>query len=153
MLSNFKILRTPVSVVMNRSLTNSQRLVKPGVKRRRPPLACIQCYQRKLKCGREFPACSRCSKTGIADECTYRGNKGRETSVDGLFGDGTPRGANVVSSSTRIERSSTETLDSYTTPVTKEVDMTHLEGQDNSTKFYGCSYPLNLYQQVCSHFI
>ncbi|RBR20593.1 hypothetical protein FVER53590_03659 [Fusarium verticillioides] len=25
--------------------------------------------------------------------------------------------------------------------------MTHLEGQDNSTKFYGCSYPLNLYQQ------
>ncbi|KAF5686889.1 hypothetical protein FDENT_5616 [Fusarium denticulatum] len=25
--------------------------------------------------------------------------------------------------------------------------MTHLEGQGNSTKFYGCSYPLNLYQQ------
>ncbi|KAF5638463.1 fungal transcriptional regulatory n-terminal [Fusarium tjaetaba] len=132
---------------MNRPLTNSQRVVKLGVKRRRPPLACIQCYQRKLKCGREFPACSRCSKAGIADDCTYRGNKGRETSVDGLFGDCPPGGANVVSASTRIEGSSTETLDSYATSATKEVDMTHLEGQGNFTKFYGCSYPLNLYQQ------
>ncbi|KAF5580396.1 fungal transcriptional regulatory n-terminal [Fusarium pseudoanthophilum] len=118
-----------------------------GVKKRRPPLACIQCYQRKLKCGREVPACSRCSKAGIAEECTYRGHKGRETSVAGLFGYGPPGGANVVSASTRIESSSTETLDSYATSSTKEVNMTHLEGQGNSTKFYGCSYPLNLYQQ------
>ncbi|KAF5984395.1 hypothetical protein FCOIX_2653 [Fusarium coicis] len=132
---------------MNRSLTKSQRVVKPGAKRRRPPLACIQCYQRKLKCSREFPACSRCSKAGIADECTYRGNKGWETSVDGLFGDGLPGGANVVLASTRIEESSTETPDSYATSATKEGGMTHLEGQGNSTKFYGCSYPLNLYQQ------
>ncbi|KAF5717667.1 hypothetical protein FMUND_5613 [Fusarium mundagurra] len=132
---------------MNRLPTNSQRVVKPGVKKRRPPLACIQCYQRKLKCGRELPACSRCSKAGIADECTYRGSKGRPTSVDGLFGDGSPTGANGAAASTRVEDSSTGTLDKHVASASQEVDMTHLERQGNSTKFYGYSYPLNLYQQ------
>ncbi|KAG5791372.1 hypothetical protein H9Q69_009566 [Fusarium xylarioides] len=126
---------------MNRLPSNSQRVVKPGVKKRRPPLACAQCYQRKLKCGRELPACSRCSKAGNADECTYRGDKGRNTSVDGLFDDGPPGGANDVAASSHTKGSSIETLDN------QEFDMTHLEGQGNSTKFYGYSYPLNLYQQ------
>ncbi|KAF5602222.1 Zn(2)-C6 fungal-type DNA-binding domain-containing protein [Fusarium pseudocircinatum] len=121
---------------MNRLPTNSQRVVKPGVKRRRPPLACIQCYQRKLKCGREFPTCSRCSKAGNADECIYRGEKARNTSADGLFG-----------GAAAMESSSTETPDKHVASASQEVDMTHLEGQDNSTKFYGCSYSLNLYQQ------
>ncbi|CCT64804.1 uncharacterized protein FFB20_10888 [Fusarium fujikuroi] len=126
---------------MNRLPTNSQRVVKPGVKKRRPPLACVQCYQRKLKCGRELPACSRCSKAGNADECIYRGDKGRHTSADGLSNDG-PSGA-----SSALERSSTETLGKHAASASHEVDMTHLEGQGNSTKFYGYSYPLNLYQQ------
>ncbi|KAF5540642.1 Zn(2)-C6 fungal-type DNA-binding domain-containing protein [Fusarium phyllophilum] len=132
---------------MNRLPSNSQRVVKPGVKKRRPPLACVQCYQRKLKCGRELPACSRCSKAGNVDECTYRGDKGRHTSVDGLFGDAPPRGADGMVSSTRMEGSPTEKLDKGVTSASQEVHMTHLEGQGNSTKFYGYSYPLNLYQQ------
>ncbi|CZR36160.1 uncharacterized protein FPRO_03580 [Fusarium proliferatum ET1] len=126
---------------MNRLPTNSQRVVKPGVKKRRPPLACVQCYQRKLKCGRELPACSRCSKAGNADECIYRGDKGRHTSADGLSNDGTS------GASSALERSSTETLDKHGASTSHEVDMTHLEGQGDSTKFYGNSYPLNLYQQ------
>lgn len=132
---------------MNHLPTNSQRVVKPGVKKRRPPLACVQCYQRKLKCGRELPACSRCSKAGNADECIYRGDKGRHTSADGLSNDGTS------GASSALERSSTETLDKHGASTSHEVDMTHLEGQGDSTKFYGNSYPLNLYQQVCSPLI
>ncbi|KAF5611657.1 Zn(2)-C6 fungal-type DNA-binding domain protein [Fusarium subglutinans] len=132
---------------MNRLPNTSQRVVKPGVKKRRPPLACIQCYQRKLKCGRELPSCSRCSKAGNADECAYRGDKGRRTSVDGLLGDGPPKGADGAAASTRMKGSSTGTLDNHVASAIQEVDMTHLEGQGNSTKFYGYSYPLNLYQQ------
>ncbi|EXK32799.1 hypothetical protein FOXG_05790 [Fusarium oxysporum f. sp. lycopersici 4287] len=132
---------------MNRLPTNSQRVVKPGVKKRRPPLACIQCYQRKLKCGRELPACSRCSKAGNANECTYRGDKERPPSVDGLFNDGPSGGANGAAASYRIENSSTETRGRHAISAIQEVDMTHLEGQGNFTKFYGYSYPLNLYQQ------
>lgn len=149
----FRICRFFTSAVMNRLPTNSQRVVKPGVKKRRPPLACIQCYQRKLKCGRELPACSRCSKAGNANECTYRGDKERPPSVDGLFNDGPSGGANGAAASYRIENSSTETRGRHAISAIQEVDMTHLEGQGNFTKFYGYSYPLNLYQQVCSHFI
>ncbi|KAI1034708.1 hypothetical protein LB504_004533 [Fusarium proliferatum] len=126
---------------MNRLPTNSQRVVKPGVKKRRPPLACVQCYQRKLKCGRELPACSRCSRAGNADECIYRGDKGRHTSAHGLSNNG-PSGAPSA-----LERSPTENLDKHWASGCHEVDMTHLEGQGDSTKFYGNSYPLNLYQQ------
>ncbi|KAH7166842.1 hypothetical protein DER46DRAFT_681905 [Fusarium sp. MPI-SDFR-AT-0072] len=142
-----RILRSLISAAMNRLLTTSQRVVKPGVKKRRPPLACIQCYQRKLKCGRELPSCSRCSKAGNADECTYRGNKGRYTSVDGLFNDDPPGGANGVVASTRMENSPTEIRDRHATSANQEIGMTHLEVHGNSTKFYGYSYPLNLYQQ------
>ncbi|EMT71784.1 hypothetical protein FOC4_g10001369 [Fusarium odoratissimum] len=133
---------------MNRPLPMSQRVVKPGVKKRRPPLACIQCYQRKLKCGRELPSCSRCSKAGNADDCTYRGNKGRPKSVDGLFNDGPSGGADGAAASSCIENSSTEIRGRHATSAIREVDMTHLEGQGNCTKFYGYSYPLNLYQQM-----
>ncbi|ENH69452.1 hypothetical protein FOC1_g10011805 [Fusarium oxysporum f. sp. cubense race 1] len=143
-----RILRFLISAAMNRSLTTSQRVVKPGVKKRRPPLACIQCYQRKLKCGRELPSCSRCSKAGNADYCTYRGNKGRPTSVDGLFNDGPSGVANGAAASSCIENSSTETRGRHATSAIQEVDMSHLEGQGNCTKFYGYSYPLNLYQQM-----
>lgn len=132
---------------MNRLPTNSQRVVKPGVKKRRPPLACVQCYQRKIKCGRELPACSRCSEAGTADECIYRGDKGRHTSAGGLSNDGTSGAPSA------LERSPTENLDKHGAPGSHEVDMTHLEGQGDSTKFYGNSYPLNLYQQVCFHLI
>jgi hypothetical protein len=133
---------------MNRLPTTSQRVVKPGVKKRRPPLACIQCYQRKLKCGRELPSCSRCSKAGNADECTYRGSP---SAVEGLFDSrsGVPRDTTFAS----VPVSFTETFDRQLSSFDQKVDMTHMEGQGNSTKFYGYSYPLNLYQRVYSHSI
>lgn len=40
-------------------------------KRRRRTVACTQCRTRKLKCDREYPACSRCLKSGIPDRCRY----------------------------------------------------------------------------------
>lgn len=40
-------------------------------KRRRIALACLDCRRRKLKCDRNFPACSRCQKSGNAASCIY----------------------------------------------------------------------------------
>lgn len=40
-------------------------------KRRRKALSCYDCRRRKLRCGREYPSCSRCQKAGQADSCIY----------------------------------------------------------------------------------
>lgn len=40
-------------------------------RRRRKPLSCTLCRQRKLSCDRERPACSRCRNAGRGDSCTY----------------------------------------------------------------------------------
>ena len=40
-------------------------------KRKRKALSCYDCRRRKLGCDREFPACSRCRKSGQANSCTY----------------------------------------------------------------------------------
>ena len=40
-------------------------------RRRRKPLSCTLCRQRKLSCDRERPACSRCRSAGRGDSCTY----------------------------------------------------------------------------------
>lgn len=50
--------------------TNSPSETRPR-KRRRRTVACTQCRTRKLKCDREYPACSRCLKSGIPDRCKY----------------------------------------------------------------------------------
>jgi hypothetical protein len=52
------------------SNTNSPSETRPR-KRRRRTVACTQCRTRKLKCDREYPACSRCLKSGIPDRCKY----------------------------------------------------------------------------------
>ena len=49
-------------------------------KRKRDVLSCLDCRRRKLKCNREYPACSRCVKGGNASSCTYQNFPG---SVDG----------------------------------------------------------------------
>lgn len=49
---------------------NSPSETRPR-KRRRRTVACTQCRTRKLKCDREYPACSRCLKSGIPDRCKY----------------------------------------------------------------------------------
>ncbi|EAW09502.1 putative C6 transcription factor [Aspergillus clavatus NRRL 1] len=40
-------------------------------KRRRRTMACTQCRSRKLRCDREYPACSRCLKSKTPTKCTY----------------------------------------------------------------------------------
>ncbi|KAG0650421.1 Transcription factor lepE [Hyphodiscus hymeniophilus] len=49
-------------------------------KRKRDVLSCLSCRKRKLKCDREFPACSRCVKGGNGNSCTYQNFHG---STDG----------------------------------------------------------------------
>lgn len=138
----------PISI--NSLTMESQRVIKPGTKRRRPPLACIQCYQRKLKCGRESPCCSRCAKSGNAERCTYRDSTARNSLANG--------------DSTQSHQPQTNlgpTVEPFPTPVSlvnemersaksskPNVKATHLKGEETATIFYGCSYPLNFYQQV-----
>ncbi|EKV05874.1 Oleate activated transcription factor 3 [Penicillium digitatum PHI26] len=133
---------------MDRVPISSQRVVKPSVKKRRPPLACIQCYQRKLKCGRESPSCSRCSKAGNADRCTYRGNPALPSSVDGMLSNHHLESAGAVITSLRTPIPLSETPERHRTSSDRNGKMTHLKGQEAITKFYGYSYPLNFYQQV-----
>ncbi|QGA19506.1 hypothetical protein EYB26_007195 [Talaromyces marneffei] len=54
----------------NNTNINSPAETRPR-KRRRRTVACTQCRTRKLKCDREYPACSRCLKSGIPDRCKY----------------------------------------------------------------------------------
>jgi len=39
--------------------------------KKRKVLSCYACRNRKMKCDRLYPVCSRCQKTGRADQCTY----------------------------------------------------------------------------------
>jgi hypothetical protein len=39
--------------------------------KKRKVLSCYACRERKMKCDRVYPVCSRCQKTGRADSCTY----------------------------------------------------------------------------------
>lgn len=133
---------------MDRLPINSQRVVKPSAKKRRPPLACIQCYQRKLKCGREFPSCSRCSKTGNADRCTYRINPAKSSSVDGMRSEDHSGSASAMATSSRTPIPLSETPERHRASSDRNGKMTHLRGQEAITRFYGYSYPLNFYQQV-----
>ena len=133
---------------INPRTISSQRVVKPGAKKRRPPLACIQCYQRKLKCGRELPSCSRCSKTGNAASCTYRGNPAASSSVNELLSDDHSGSAGSMPTSLRKPVSMAETPERPKVSSDWNEKMTHLKAQETITKFYGYSYPLNFYQQV-----
>lgn len=40
-------------------------------RKKRKTLACYDCRRRKLKCDREFPACTRCVKSGHPETCLY----------------------------------------------------------------------------------
>lgn len=129
----------------------SRRIVRPEAKKRRPPQACVQCYRRKLKCGRESPACSRCVKAGHGQECTYRGESRPDLAGRNAF----PVPPVTTEETNNILRVSEQTqLSSYASPHLRSTQtlhderMTHLKGQGTTTKFYGFSYHLNLYQQV-----
>ena len=51
-------------------------------KRKRKAFSCVDCRRRKLKCDREHPACSRCTKAGHADTCRYGSRSGDEEDED-----------------------------------------------------------------------
>ena len=42
-----------------------------GTKRRRIALSCLECRRRKVKCDRDMPACLRCQKAGLVQDCIY----------------------------------------------------------------------------------
>ncbi|KAJ5410051.1 transcriptional regulator family: Fungal Specific TF [Penicillium crustosum] len=123
------------SQTMTRVPISSQRVVKPSAKRRRPPVGLHPM----------LPA--RCSKTGNADSCTYRGILAKSSSVNGMLSDDHSGSAGVVTTSSRTPVSLTENPGKPRASPDRNGKMTHLKGQETITKFYGCSYPLNFYQQ------
>ncbi|KAK4862028.1 hypothetical protein LT330_003166 [Penicillium expansum] len=114
---------------MDRLPINSQRVVKPSAKKRRPPLACIQCYQRN------------------ADRCTYRTNPAISSSVDGMRSEDHSGSASAMATSSRTPIPLSETPERHRASSDRNGKMTHLRGQEAITRFYGYSYPLNFYQQ------
>jgi hypothetical protein len=63
-----------MSTVLETSIPNIEQepqLETRPRKRRRRTVACTQCRNRKLKCDREYPTCSRCIKSGTPARCTY----------------------------------------------------------------------------------
>ncbi|KAF1994474.1 hypothetical protein P154DRAFT_567319 [Amniculicola lignicola CBS 123094] len=45
--------------------------VEKRASKKRKVLSCYACRNRKMKCDRVYPVCSRCQKTGRAEQCTY----------------------------------------------------------------------------------
>ena len=139
---------------MSRVQESSQRIVRPGLKKRRPPLACIQCYGRKLKCGREMPACSRCVKTGHGHECTYRNDPSLPVSTHSPYlpsvsaEEIVSRVPSVCEMGVPLVHSARARETATVPQPTPGVGMMHFKGRGASTKFYGFSYHLNFYQQV-----
>ncbi|RAH71188.1 uncharacterized protein BO66DRAFT_391092 [Aspergillus aculeatinus CBS 121060] len=129
---------------MDTSRRKMKRTLKPSTKRRRPPLACIQCYQRKVKCGKEFPSCSRCVRAGIAEECTYRGVSTHQK--DGMT---SPARSNYQEAAPVPRVLSSESgLQAESQPAPAGIhEMTHLRRRGGLIQFYGYSYHMNFYQQ------
>lgn len=57
----------------------------PSSKRRRVALACLECRRRKLRCDRNYPACTRCQKGGNASSCTYDAGAVEASLANGLY--------------------------------------------------------------------
>lgn len=49
----------------------SEQSGEPVPKRRKIPLACNACRDRKSRCDGRRPACSTCEKKGTSDKCAY----------------------------------------------------------------------------------
>ena len=45
--------------------------IQPPAKRRKVPLACTSCRDRKTRCDGQRPCCSTCKKRGIGSNCLY----------------------------------------------------------------------------------
>ncbi|KIW19545.1 hypothetical protein PV08_00117 [Exophiala spinifera] len=129
---------------MQKPQGQSRRIVRPELKRRRPPLACVQCYSRKIKCDRESPACGGCVRIGKGHECIYRNAPSDDHRPVQTWPRPRPRPSAKMLTD---EGALTTRHAAYLAPSAVEGGMAHLKGSEMSTKFYGFSYPLNLYQQ------
>ncbi|PYH86715.1 hypothetical protein BO82DRAFT_324951 [Aspergillus uvarum CBS 121591] len=129
---------------MDRFQKTPKRTPKPGARKRRPPLACVQCYERKVKCGKQSPSCSRCVRAGIAEQCTYRGGSAHQkdvmaSPVRSNHRDATPA-PRVLSSENGLQPA--------TPPAPARInEITHLRRRGGLVQFYGYSYHMNFYQQ------
>lgn len=155
--------------------TASQTTVKFR-KRRRPALACLPCYSRKLRCARQHPICERCAKTG--QECIYREilpqrrpndrqnkpnlpEKERRPLSEAGSGSGSQvvephsgdRGGNhwiLTPASSGLDHK--EQLQHSRSPATRSLHAQEVavwKEKDVYSQFYGYSYLRNSYQQVC----
>lgn len=135
--------------------SSRQRVPRPDLKKRRPPVACIPCYRRKVKCGREVPVCRRCVQSGHEHECHYRNSSPANLPQSSLPepGDAVP-----VALSRHVEGPQPDGRDQSAQAFAQETGgppqtissrgMIHFKGRATSTRFYGFSYHLNLYQRV-----
>jgi hypothetical protein len=127
------------------------RVPRPDSKKRRPPVACIPCYRRKVKCGREVPVCQRCVKGDLKQECHYRNGSPAIVSQLALPepGDTVPFASSRDDQSRQGEPAQPFAQDTNGPPQTiSSRGMIHFKGRATSTRFYGFSHHLNLYQQV-----
>ncbi|EXU99401.1 Zn(2)-Cys(6) zinc finger domain protein [Metarhizium robertsii] len=140
---------------MGRSQGSSrQRVPRPDLKKRRPPVACIPCYRRKVKCGREVPVCRRCVQSGHEHECHYRNSSPANLPQSSLP---QPGDAIPVALPRHVEGPQPDGRDQSAQAFAQETSgppqtissrgMIHFKGRATSTRFYGFSYHLNLYQR------
>lgn len=141
---------------MDRNQSPSRRRVpRSDLKKRRPPVACIPCYRRKVKCGREVPSCGRCIAGGHGHECFYRNTSFQEIPQLPI-----PSHHKVIPPAPSVDDENADSIipgeDTQTragetigpAQTISSRGMLHFKGRAASTRFYGFSYHLNLYQQV-----
>lgn len=141
---------------MDRNQSSSRRRVpRSDLKKRRPPVACIPCYSRKVKCGREVPTCRRCIAGGLGHACSYRNNSFQETcqTVTPNQDEAIPPAPSFGDENVQSNIPNNEAqphIGEATGPAQtiSSRGMLHFKGRAASTRFYGFSYHLNLYQQV-----
>lgn len=143
----------------------SPEAIEKVKKRRRPPLSCVPCHRRKLKCDRGFPACGRCRKADHAHDCVYRERSDQmplareklailESTVNSrpetLIGV-EETAQHIITKTTRLTEEPCQ-VEASENDETQVREVTLYKGKDSLTRFYGYSYHRNLYQQVCSQY-
>ncbi|KAJ5246842.1 hypothetical protein N7468_001825 [Penicillium chermesinum] len=62
---------------------DADRLIPPKGRRRRPPLSCVECRRRKLKCNRVHP-CSNCVHLKKGEQCFFTGPQPPKASSESI---------------------------------------------------------------------
>jgi len=64
------------------STSPARQIPNERPRKKRKALACFDCKRRKLKCDREYPACSRCLRGGYPKSCVYEDVPGGDNDED-----------------------------------------------------------------------